>query len=35
VDDQASEFAIGFRVPAGARTFKLFWPGNEPVEIVP
>lgn len=35
VDNQAAEFAIGFRVPAGAKTFKLFWPGNKAIEIVP
>jgi hypothetical protein len=35
VDSQATEFAIGFRVPAGAKTFQLFWPENEPIDIVP
>ncbi len=29
------EFAMGFRVPATAQTYTLFWPGNEPLAILP
>ncbi len=29
------EFAMGFRVPVTAKTYTLFWPGNEPLAIVP
>jgi hypothetical protein len=29
------EFAMGFRLPAGAGSLKLFWPGNDPIDIVP
>jgi hypothetical protein len=32
VDD---EFNIGFRVPYGAKTYSLYWPGNPPIEIQP
>ncbi|MBI5951982.1 MAG: hypothetical protein HY865_10015 [Chloroflexi bacterium] len=29
------EFAMGFRLPAAAKTYTLFWQDNQPVEIVP
>ncbi len=29
------EFAMGFRVPVTAKTYTLFWPGNEPLGVVP
>ena len=29
------DFAIGFRVPASAKTYTLFWPGNDPIELSP
>ncbi len=29
------DFAMGFRVPVTAKTYTLFWPGNESLEIVP
>ena len=29
------EFAMGFRVPVTAKTYTFFWPGNEPLAIVP
>ncbi len=30
-----NEFAMGFRVPVTAKTYTLFWPGNEPLAVVP
>lgn len=29
------EFAIGFRVPAAAKIYTLYWPGNQPVQLSP
>jgi hypothetical protein len=29
------EFAMGFRLPSTAKTFQLFWPGNEPIDLHP
>jgi hypothetical protein len=28
------ELVMGFRVPAAANTYKLFWPDNSPIDIV-
>ena len=28
------EFAMGFRLPVSAKTYRLFWPGNTPIDIV-
>jgi hypothetical protein len=28
------EFAMGFRLPVAAKTYRLFWPGNAPIDIV-
>ncbi|RPJ52008.1 MAG: alpha/beta fold hydrolase, partial [Chloroflexi bacterium] len=35
VDPDYEGFAMGFRVPATAETFQLFWPGNDPIDIHP
>lgn len=29
------EFAMGFRLPAAAKTYTLFWPGNDPIVLAP
>ncbi len=29
------EFAMGFRLPAEAKSLELFWPGNDPIDILP
>ena len=28
------EFAMGFRLPVAVKTYRLFWPGNAPIDIV-
>jgi hypothetical protein len=28
------EFAMGFRLPVTAKTYRLFWPGNAPIDII-
>jgi hypothetical protein len=28
------EFAMGLRVPLGAETYTLYWPGNSPIDLV-
>jgi hypothetical protein len=35
VGEKHDEFAMGFRLPITAKTYQLFWPGNEPVDIIP
>jgi hypothetical protein len=35
VGEKYDQFAMGFRVPATAKTFQLFWPGNAPLAIQP
>ena len=35
VGENYDEFAMGFRLPATAKTFQLVWPGNEPIDIIP
>jgi hypothetical protein len=29
------EFGIGFRIPSKVTKYQLFWPGNDPIEIIP
>jgi hypothetical protein len=33
VGEKFDVFAMGFRVPATAKTYQLFWPGNEPIDL--
>ena len=35
VGEKFDEFAIGFRLPVTAEALQLFWPGNEPVDVMP
>ena len=35
VGEKFDEFAMGFRLPDTTKTFQLFWPGNEPVDVMP
>ena len=35
VGEKYDQFVIGFRVPVAAQTFRLFWPGNEAIDIGP
>jgi hypothetical protein len=29
------DFGIGFRIPSNVTKYQLFWPGNDPIEIIP
>jgi hypothetical protein len=29
------DFGIGFRIPSNLTKYQLFWPGNDPFEIIP
>jgi hypothetical protein len=33
VGENYDVFAMGFRVPATAKTYQLFWPGNDPIDL--
>jgi hypothetical protein len=33
VGEKYDTFAMGFRVPATAKTYQLFWPGNDPLDL--
>jgi len=33
VGEKYDSFAMGFRIPATAKTYQLFWPGNEPIDL--
>jgi hypothetical protein len=35
VGPKYEEFAMGFRLPATAKTFQLYWPGNAPIDLYP
>ncbi len=35
VGDSFEDFAIGFQLPTVDETYRLFWPGNEPIDILP
>ena len=35
IEPKYEEFAMGFRLPSSGKTFQLFWPGNEPIDLNP